>query len=119
MITAAGPAAQILLGMAVQVVSPPLTDMNPNAAYFLFVLYWISIVWAVLNLLPVLPLDGGQMLNAILGPQRIKVTLWISLVVAVAAGLLLYLRLGSILAPVFMGMFAWQSWQALRENRWR
>jgi hypothetical protein len=59
------------------------------------------------------------MLNAILGPERIKITLWVSLIVAVSAGLLLYLVFKSILAPVFMGMFAWQAWQALRENRLR
>jgi len=119
MITAAGPAVQILLGLAVMAATPPLSELNPNAGYFLLVLIWISMAWAILNLLPVLPLDGGQMLNAILGPQRIKVTLWISLVVAVASALLLYLRFKSIIFPIFMGMFAWQAWQALRENRWR
>jgi Zn-dependent protease len=119
MITAAGPAVQIVLGLAVLLAIPGLRDLNQNALYFLVVLYWISLVWAVLNLLPVLPLDGGQMLNAILGPERIKTTLWVSIIVAVAAGLLLYLFFKSILALIFMGMFAWQAWQALRENRWR
>ncbi|HSP42171.1 MAG TPA: site-2 protease family protein [Luteolibacter sp.] len=119
MITAAGPAVQIVLGLAVLMALPWLPELNQNALYFLLVLYWISLVWAVLNLLPVLPLDGGQMLNAILGPERIKTTLWVSLIVAVTTGLLLYLRFNSILALIFMGMFAWQAWQALRENRWR
>lgn len=119
MITAAGPAVQIGLGIAVLMVIPGLPELNQNALYFLVVLYWISLVWALLNLLPVLPLDGGQMLNAVLGPDRIKTTLWISLIVAATAGLLLYLLFKSLLAPIFMGMFAWQAWQALRENRWR
>ncbi|MFZ9935902.1 MAG: M50 family metallopeptidase [Luteolibacter sp.] len=119
MITAAGPAVQIGLGIALLMVIPSLPELNQNALYFLVVLNWISLVWALLNLLPVLPLDGGQMLNAVLGPDRIKTTLWISLVVAATAGLLLYLLFKSLLAPIFMGMFAWQSWQALRENRWR
>jgi|694.fasta_scaffold59064_2 stage IV sporulation protein FB len=119
MVTAAGPAIQILLGLAVMMFIPLFPDLNQRAMYFLMVLSWISIAWAVLNLLPVLPLDGGQMLNAILGPERIKITLWVSLIVAVSAGLLLYLVFKSILAPVFMGMFAWQAWQALRENRLR
>jgi membrane-associated protease RseP (regulator of RpoE activity) len=83
------------------------------------VLIWISIVWALLNLLPILPLDGGQLLNAVLGPDRIKTTLWVTIVTAVGAGLVLYLRFGSILFPIFLGMFAWQAWQALNENRWR
>lgn len=119
MITAAGPAVQIVLGLAVLIAIPNLPELNQNALYFLLVLYWISLVWALLNLLPVLPLDGGQMLNAVLGPERIKTTLWVSLIVAATAGLLLFLLFKSILALIFMGMFAWQAWQALRENRWR
>ena len=124
MITAAGPAVQILLGLAVMAASPPLTELNPMAGYFLLVLIWISLVWAVLNLLPVLPLDGGQMLNAILGPQRIKVTLWVTIITAISVGIALFIRSSPnnpyrIVFPIFMGMFAWQAWQALRENRWR
>ncbi len=119
MITAAGPAVQIVLGIAVLLAIPSLPQLNQNALYFLVVLYWISLVWALLNLLPVLPLDGGQMLNAILGPERIKTTLWVSLIVAATAGLVFYLLFKNILGLIFMGMFAWQSWQALRENRWR
>jgi len=119
LITAAGPAVQIVFGAVVLLALTRIPDLNQNAGYFLTVLVWISLVWAVLNLLPVLPLDGGQMLNAILGPQRIKITLWTSVIVAAVTGLLLFLKSGSFLAPIFMGMFAWQAWQALRENRWR
>ena len=115
-VTAAGPAVQIVLGLALLQVLPYLPDLNPNMLYFLKILVWISLVWAILNLLPVLPLDGGQMLNAILGPQRIRITLWTTIIVSVAAGLLALRFTGSILMPVFMGMFAWQAWQALRQH---
>jgi stage IV sporulation protein FB len=115
-VTAAGPAVQIVLGLALLQVLRYLPDLNPNMLYFLKILVWISLVWAILNLLPVLPLDGGQMLNAILGPQRIRITLWTTIIVSVAAGLLALRFTGSILMPVFMGMFAWQAWQALRRH---
>jgi Zn-dependent protease len=115
-VTAAGPAVQIVLGFVLLQLLPHLPDMNPNMAYFLRILVWVSLVWAILNLLPVLPLDGGQMLNAILGPQRIRITLWTTILVSVAAGLLAFQFTGSILMPVFMGMFAWQAWQALRQH---
>ena len=118
-VTAAGPLVQILLGAAVYFSLPFLPELNREAAYFLVVLVWISVVWALLNLLPILPLDGGQMLNAVLGPDRVKTTLWVTIITAVVAGLVLYLRFGSILFPIFLGMFAWQAWQALNENRWR
>ena len=79
----------------------------------------ISIFWAVLNLLPVLPLDGGQMLNAVLGPQRVRITLWVTIIVSVVVGLLLFAITRNFLFSVFLGMFAWQACQALRQHRWR
>jgi stage IV sporulation protein FB len=115
-VTAAGPAVQIALGFLLLQILPHLTELNPNMVYFIRILVWVSLVWAVLNLLPVLPLDGGQMLNAILGPQRIRITLWTSILVSVGIALLALLLTSSILLPVFMGMFAWQAWQALRQH---
>jgi uncharacterized membrane protein len=58
------------------------------------------------------------MLNALLGPERIKITLWISIIVAVTAGLLMYYLTGSILFPIFLAMFAWQAFKALKDNTW-
>lgn len=78
----------------------------------------ISIVWALLNLLPILPLDGGQMLNTILGPSRIRITLWTTIITATVIGLLGLNLTGNYLIPIFMGMFAWQGYQTLREHRW-
>jgi stage IV sporulation protein FB len=115
-VTAAGPLVQIVLGLAVMQVLPHLPDMNPNMIYFIKILMLVSLVWAILNLLPVLPLDGGQMLNAILGPQRIRITLWTTIIVSIVVGLLAFQHTHSILMPVFMGMFAWQAWQALRQH---
>ena len=68
LITAAGPAIQICLGAIVFVLLRYVPGLNENGAYFLKILMVISFVWAIINLLPVLPLDGGQMLNAALGP---------------------------------------------------
>lgn len=115
-VTAAGPAVQIVLGLLLLKAAPLLPELSPNAVYFLKTLIWISLVWAVLNLLPILPLDGGQMLNAILGPRRIKVTLWTTIIVSAVIGLLAFRHTHSILLPVFMGVFAWQAWQALRQQ---
>ena len=118
-VTAAGPGIQILLGLAVWFAFPHLPGLNDNADYFLAMLMQISIFWALLNLLPVMPLDGGQMLNAVLGPQRIRLTLGVTIVVAVVVGLAMFLRTRSVIFPIFMGMFAWQAFQALRSERGR
>ena len=117
LVTAAGPGIQITLGAVVFLLAQQLPNLSPQGASFLQTLVFISFFWAILNLLPVVPLDGGQMLNAILGPDRIKVTLWISIVVAIVTGLAVFKFTGSFIFPIFLGMFAWQAFQALKEQR--
>ena len=114
LVTAAGPFVQIVLGVAIVLLLPHFGELRSDGGYFWHSLAYISIFWAVLNLLPVLPLDGGQMLNALLGPARIKLTLWITILTAAGAALLIFSRTGSILFPLFMGLFAFRSWQTLR-----
>lgn len=118
-VTAAGPLIQIVLAFAVLFSLRYLPRLSDNGEFFLITLVEISLFWAILNLLPVLPLDGGQMLNAILGPQRVKITLWVTIIVSVVVGLLIYKFTRSILFPIFLGMFAWQAFQALKDHRWR
>jgi stage IV sporulation protein FB len=116
LITAAGPAIQIALAVVAYVISRYLPNLNETGAYFLNDLIGISLFWAILNLLPVMPLDGGQMLNAVLGPKRIKITLWVTIIVSVAVGTFMFVKTRSIIFPIFLGMFAWQAFQALQEN---
>ena len=118
LVTAAGPVVQIILGLAVLLL-PRMPEINHDARYFLYKLMEISIFWAVLNLLPIMPLDGGQMLNSILGPQRIKITLWVTIIVAIGVALLMLSTGMGMIFPIFLGMFAWQAIQALKENHWR
>ncbi len=117
LVTAAGPAIQIVLGLIVLLLIRSIPGLSPQGSYFLKILMIISFVWAILNLLPVVPLDGGQMLNAALGPARIKITLWISIVVALVCAVAMFTYTRSILFPIFLGMFAWQAFQGLKEHR--
>ncbi len=119
MITAAGPAIQIVLGVAALVLAKNLPALNHNSSYFLFVLGAISLIWAILNLLPVLPLDGGRLVESALGPARRKLTLWISGLTGAGVALLAFLQFGQPFVAIFMGMFAYQSFKALREPSWK
>jgi stage IV sporulation protein FB len=120
LVTAAGPAIQIALGAVVYGLLTFIPPLPGDAASFLGMLLLISWFWAVLNLLPVIPLDGGQMLNAALGPARIRVTLWTSIITAGAvAAVMLVLDPGNFIFPIFMGMFGWQAWQALQQIKLR
>ncbi len=114
-VTAAGPGVQILLGLAVFLVVPDLMDLRSVAGGFWRALAVISVFWAVLNLVPILPLDGGQMLHAVLGPQRVKITLWVSILCAVALGGWALMNTSFFIVPILLGYFAYQSWQRLRE----
>lgn len=116
-VTAAGPLIQILLGLALYQAIPHLGGINREALVFVASLCWISLFWAVLNLLPILPLDGGQMLHAILGPQRIRTTLWITIISSAIAGFYMFKHFNSWLFPMFLAVFAWQAFQVLREQR--
>ena len=117
LVTAAGPAAQLLLAAAIFLAIPDLFTLTSDAGYFWKKLTYISALWALVNLLPVLPLDGGQMLNALLGPARLRLTLWITILSASIAALLVYQTFHRLIFPLFLGLFAWQAWQALRQVR--
>jgi Zn-dependent protease len=121
LVTAGGPAAQLVLAAAAYVVimNVPAVYENPNAIYFFGKLFGISLFWALINLLPVLPLDGGQLLHALLGPARVTITLWVSIITAAVAGVAMYQLFHSLVFPVILGMYGYQAYKALPENRWR
>lgn len=117
LVTAAGPAIQIVLGgifLAVSMFGPEFTPLGQR---FITALTWISIVWAILNLIPVLPLDGGRLMSSILGPRRIELTLQISIFVGIVVAGLLLMFTKSLLFPVFLGFMVYQNWQELQHRR--
>lgn len=115
LVTAAGPALQLALGLLLLIVyrMVPIPEASLLKA-LLFNLISISIIWAILNCLPVYPMDGGQMMAAVLGPNRAHFVHLISAVVAVSIGLASYYYLNSFLLPIFMALFAWQNWQSFQ-----
>ena len=76
LVTAAGPAIQLALGGLILILYRNLSEEMTftMGGHFLYVLYLISFIWAIFNLVPVYPLDGGQLLNAVLGPKLKKLT---------------------------------------------
>ncbi len=118
LITAAGPGIQIVLGLLALVIVWMAPGMNVNTQYFIEVLAGISLIWAVLNLLPILPMDGGRLVETVLGPERRKTTLLISCISGASVCILALTMRQPILA-IFVGMFAFQSFKALQEPSWR
>lgn len=114
MITAGGPLLQIALGFLMMFFLTKIPTMPTNAQYFAGIIMWISFVWAILNLLPVLPLDGGRLVEAALGPRRIRASLIISMVTAIGIAVLAWTQFGQPFLTMFMAYFAWLSYKALK-----
>jgi len=116
LVSAAGPGLQALCGgVAIFLLLPGIIPDGPATklvAYFV----WVSLVWPIINLIPVYPLDGGQILLNILGPRRIRLTLVISIMAAAAAALAVFVLFSSILFPIFLAYFAWQNYKMLMQT---
>lgn len=137
-VSAAGPGLQILAGLAVGWAA---TIWPPNSLWLREMLdgfIVVSIFWALLNLLPVVPLDGGRLCGAFLGAQRWRQVLKISLVCSVVLMLLsfadgMWLGLqdtvlhlldiragtrvgGGVFTLVLFGLLALNNWRQLRNE---
>lgn len=79
---------------------------------FLRINFW----WGVINLLPVLPLDGGRIAEIFVKPQKLVYQIGIATGAAMAAfGLIV---LGSPFTAMMFGYLAYQNYQMMQENRW-
>ena len=73
-------------------------------------LLWVNLGWGVVNLVPVLPFDGGHVLEHLLGPTRIRATALISTAVGVAVALY-FLKVRAIWGAMLFAMGAMRSYQ--------
>jgi Zn-dependent protease len=90
-----------------------LRGMNDSVYYILRQLFWINFWWSLVNLLPVFPLDGGQIYASIeQSPKKVwTVGMVTGALVAVAA--LVFLQ--SIFIAIMFGFFAYQNYQRLEQ----
>ena len=118
-VSLAGPFAGLALGFLVLGLN--LAGVIPDTdtiAYTVGALLWVNLGWSVLNLLPILPLDGGHVVESLVvhrwkqaGQKAVYV---LSILTAVGIGVFAWtqnFRFGAILA----GYFAFQSFTALRK----
>jgi Zn-dependent protease len=116
----AGPVAGLLLGAACYglVRAAPPAPGSP-VAWTMGQFIWVSAVWAIFNLLPILPLDGGQMMLAVVEAVRRKPSValasWISVAVAIGVAVFRVLRFGpDIYFIAWCGFFAFQNFARAR-----
>ena len=128
LIIAAGPGAGLLLGLVTWVVAwvsgvrePGTAGGGGLAASIVGYLLWINVVWSFVNLLPLWPLDGGQLFR--LGMLRLtKPARAEQVAFSVGAGLaglgaVLSYRAGFVFFTVICALLAWENIQRLMDGR--
>jgi stage IV sporulation protein FB len=74
---------------------------------------WINVWWGIINLLPILPLDGGRIAELFLKP---RVALTISAFLGLGMALFGYFILGSLWTAIMFGFLAYQNYQQISSS---
>lgn len=100
---------------------PSFVEGNAIDSPGLFVLVTLyifpSILWALLNLLPVMPLDGGQVMRSVvqlIGGNIIQ-ALWVSVIVAGVVGFYGFDK-GQMYFGILFLMLGWTNFQAIQQS---
>jgi len=111
LVTAAGPAASVLLGTVALLALLYAPISAPDVRGALFDLIWINYFWTFINLLPIQPLDGGLLLRTALGDRRFEITCWVGFLFAAGVAILAFLT-GRVFLTLLMAMLAFENWRA-------
>jgi stage IV sporulation protein FB len=105
-VSAAGPLAGLALG-AVVLFLFFLIRPDPGSLAAVAVTYglYVNFFWTFVNLLPIQPLDGGQILREILGPRRLQITSMIGFVLATLVCLWAF-SIGFYIMAIMLGLLA-------------
>ncbi|HEX5095249.1 MAG TPA: site-2 protease family protein [Acidimicrobiia bacterium] len=121
LVTLAGPATGIAIGLPLWLLVDE-TDYAGAVHAALVYGVWISLAWSLLNLLPILPLDGGNAVQSILqlttGKPHVVTTRRISIVIAAAVAAFAASQgyiFGAFYAVTFIGI----NLSALRQHQER
>jgi Zn-dependent protease len=112
-ISLAGPvSALVLLGIPAYLLRDGVwAQENYNRFVIVHDIAWVNIIWSVLNLTPVLPLDGGNIAAALVGHYRARI---VSVVFAGAAAVF-FLTSGNSFGALYAGLFFVMNFGALNQ----
>jgi stage IV sporulation protein FB len=116
---ACGPLAGfVLFGLVVALLFSLGTPRSPVLAMAATDLIWINLIWGILNLFPLWPLDGGQITGTVLGmasPRNgMRWTHVISLLTAGLCAVLAWTFLHELFMTIWFGFFALVNFQVLQ-----
>lgn len=114
LLSLAGPAAGLMLWFAVTLIARLINTDEALANYTIRTLIFLNLFWSIFNLLPILPMDGGQILRSALGPKNARLS---SIIGTVTAGILCMLALlaGLWIVGLFLAFMAYNNFQSSRQ----
>lgn len=116
-----GPLAGFSLFIAAYVLHPFVVKEQFSLLADVFdILILVNLFWTLLNLVPVLPLDGGQLLRIVLqgsfGLRGVKFTYLFSVIVAVLLGVYFFITQLIFAGAIFL-MLAFESYRAFSDMK--
>lgn len=93
---------------------------NPYLLYTFKIFAWVNLFWTVVNLLPVMPLDGGQLLRvvfeSIFGAKGLKYAVFTGMILSIGFALTCFL-IGYFLVGAIFFLFAFQNFDTWKKSR--
>lgn len=129
-IAAAGPGAGFILAALFYFAFTMQWHLQSGLLFYaLWTGLYINVVWSILNLIPVYPLDGGQIMEAALGGRNPRLVYQISFLVAITVAIGVFvigpiqIRVGDIpltVRPTFfaiiLGFLAYENYQRMNHR---
>jgi Zn-dependent protease len=113
-----GPLFSVFLLLASLMLFNYIAPTDPNVKLFFEAMMWINLVWTIVNLFPVMPLDGGQLLRVVLeGIFGIKGRMYAAIFGGVL-GLLIALAMipfKLIIISILFFLFAFQNFEMAKQ----
>ena len=112
-VSAAGPFVQVTAGVMMWWLIDFWVPQSRLAQGMMKSFMWVSIVWALLNLLPIVPLDGGRISLALFGPRRERAAIILSMV-CIGVMAVIAFREGYIYSLFILAMLAFSNFKRLK-----
>jgi membrane-associated protease RseP (regulator of RpoE activity) len=93
---------------------------KPGLQALLNDILWVNVMWGLVNLLPIYPLDGGQIARELFtlaqAPDGFRKSLYLSMFTAIGAAIGMFaLGFGGIFTLLLFGSLAYSNWQMIQQ----
>lgn len=113
-----GPLSSLILAGVAYLIRLAVGPVSQTFFYILSLFVIINIFWTIVNMLPILPLDGGQLLRIVLeglfGAKGLKFTLMLGLILACTFGVVAFI-IGYFIIGAIMLLLAFESFSTWKQ----